>query len=343
MRPAAFSRRAPAALRAVVFLCALLTASGAFGLTIKLGSLAPVGSPWELGARRLAAEWEKISGGTVTVKIYAGGVAGDEPDMIRKMRIGTLNAALITVTGLQGIFNGFKTLSYPLLLQSDDELAYVLDRMKPFFDAELQKRGFKPVMWSSSGWVYFFSRAPVVNPNDLRRQKLWVWSGDPDEVQAYQSAGFQTVTTAATDLMTSLQGGMVDALVTSPLIAASSQWFGIAGNMTAMKLAPLWGAAVVSMKSWSQIPADLQPRLLEAAEKINESLAPDLAKADGQAISVMQKYGLKVNDVSAPAKAAWEDLLQKTFAGLVGKTFDKTSFDLVNQYLAEYLKAHPRK
>jgi TRAP-type C4-dicarboxylate transport system substrate-binding protein len=198
-------------------------------------------------------------------------------------------------------------------------------------------------MWSPSGWVYFFSRAPVVTPNDLRRQKLWVWSGDPDEVQAYQSAGFQTVTTAATDLMTSLQGGMVDALVTSPLVAASSQWFGIAGNMTAMKLAPLWGAAVVSMKSWSQIPADLQPRLLDAAQKITESLAPDIAKADGQAISVMQKYGLKINEVPPEAKSSWEDLLQKTFVGLVGRSYDRTSFEMATQYLGEYLKAHPRK
>ena len=112
------------------FCCGCSPPTSASALTIKLGSLAPVGSPWELGAKRIAAEWERISGGTVTVKIYAGGVAGDEPDMIRKMRIGTLNAALITVTGLQGIFNGVKTLSYPLLLRSDDELAYVLDKMR---------------------------------------------------------------------------------------------------------------------------------------------------------------------------------------------------------------------
>jgi TRAP-type C4-dicarboxylate transport system substrate-binding protein len=143
--------------------------------------------------------------------------------------------------------------------------------------------------------------------------------------------------------MTSLQGGMVDALVTSPLVAASSQWFGIAGNMASMRLAPLWGAAVVSMKSWSQIPADLQPRLLDAAQKIAESLAPDLAKADGQAIDVMRKYGLKINQVPPQAEASWEDLLQKTFSGLVGRSYDKSSFEMATQYLGEYLKAHPRK
>ncbi|HET6451132.1 MAG TPA: TRAP transporter substrate-binding protein DctP [Spirochaetia bacterium] len=319
----------------------LLVTAGASALTIKLGSLAPVGSPWETAARRMAAEWERISGGSVTVKLYAGGIAGDEPDMIRKMRIGTLNGALITVTGLQNIFNGVKTLSYPLLLRNDAELSYVLDRMKPFFSQEIQSRGFQPVMWAPSGWVYFFSRAPVVAPADLKKEKLWVWSGDPDEVQAYQAAGFQTVSVAATDLMTSLQGGMVDALVTSPLVAASSQWFGIAGNMTQMKLAPLWGAGVVSMKTWSQVPADLQPKLLDAAQKVADSLAPDLQKADSQAIDVMLKYGLKISPVPAATATQWADLLQKTFAPLVGRTYDRQSFDMVTQYLAEYRKAHP--
>ena len=328
---------------AVVVAFAMLAAAGASALTIKLGSLAPVGSPWEIAVRKIAAEWERLSGGSITVKIYAGGVAGDEPDMIRKMRIGTLNAALMTVTGLQGIFNGLKTLSYPLLIRNDDELSYVLDRMEPFFDQELSQRGFKPVFWSPSGWVYFFSRSPVVTPADLRRQKLWVWSGDPDEVQAYQSAGFQTVSVAATDLMTSLQGGMVDALVTSPLVAASSQWFGIAGNMCAMKLAPLWGAEVVSAKTWAQVPPDLQPRLLEAAQKIADEMVPDIVKADGQAIDVMKKYGLKINAVPADATQEWADLLQKTFAPLVGRSYDKESFDRVTAILQEYLKGHPRK
>jgi TRAP-type transport system periplasmic protein len=328
---------------AACFLALSLAPAASPALTIKLGSLAPTGSPWELGLKRIAAEWERISAGTVTVRIYPGGVAGDEPDMVRKIRIGTLNAALITVSGLQGIFKGVKTLSYPLLVRSDEELAAVLDKMKPYFDGELSKRGFKPIAWSPGGWVYFFSRFPVVSPDDLRRQKLWVWSGDPDEIQAYQNAGFQTITLASTDLMTSLQGGMVDALVTSPLVAASSQWFGIATNMCSLKLAPLWGAAVVGTHTWAQVPADLQPKLIASAQAILDELAPDLVKSDGEAISVMKKYGLKVNVVPPAIEAEWAGLLQKTFASLVGRAYDRDAFRLATKYLDEYLAQHPRR
>jgi TRAP-type C4-dicarboxylate transport system substrate-binding protein len=330
-------------IRIVTLLLTVFVAGALPGLTIKLGSLAPVASPWDVGLRRMAGEWEKLSDGRITVKIYSGGIAGDESDMVRKIRIGALNAAAITVSGLQGIFKGAKTLSYPLLLRNDDELAYVLDRMEPLFDTELQKRGFKPVGWSLGGWVYIFSRYPILRPDDLRKQKLWVWSGDPDEIQAYQSAGFQTVTIAATDLMTSLQGGMVDAFATSPLVAASSQWFGIASNMYTLKLGPLWGATIVSTKTWAEIPEDLKPKLMDAAQKIFDSLAPDLVKADSQAIDVMKKYGLKINQVTPQAEIEWDDLLNKTFAGLVGKMYDKNSFDLVSKYLGQYLVDHPRR
>ena len=95
-----------------------------------------------------------------------------------------------------------------------------------------------------------------------------------DEIQAYQRAGFQTVTLAVTDLMISLQGGMIDALVTSPLLAASNQWFGVVSNMSTIRLGPLWGATVVTDKVWSEVPSDLRPKLMEAAQKVADSLAP---------------------------------------------------------------------
>jgi len=324
----------------VVFLFAVCASAGA--LTIKLGTLAPIGSPWEVGLRRIAADWDKISGGSVVLRIYAGGIAGDEPDMVRKMRIGTLNAAGITVSGLQGIFKGFKTLSYPLMVRNDDELSYVLDHMKSFFEQELEKRGFHAAMWSPGGWVYLFSRKPVVYPQDLKSQKLWVWSDDPDEVRAYQQAGFQTVSLAVTDLMISLQGGMIDALVTSPLLAASNQWFGIVKNMSTLKLGPLWGAMIITDKTWSEVPPDLRPKLLEAAQKITDTLGPQLAEADDQAIGIMKKYGLAINTVPPKAEAEWADLLDKTFSSLVGTTYDRNSFEMATKYLNEYLAAHPR-
>jgi TRAP-type C4-dicarboxylate transport system substrate-binding protein len=330
-------KRSAAALLAVA---ALFAAASLQALTIKMGSLAPTGSPWETGIREIGAEWARLSNNAVTLKLYAGGIVGDEPDMIRKIRIGQLDAAAITVSGLNGIFSGVKALSYPLFIRTDEELDYVLGKMKPFFEREIEKRGFRVVMWAPAGWVYFYSRYPIVTPDDLKKQKLWVWVGDPDEVQAWQSSGFHVVPLPSTDIMTSLQGGMIDALVASPLVAASSQYFGIAQNQTSLRLAPMFGAAVVSNQVWAKVPRDLQPKLIEAAQKVADALVPQLQKADEDAIVVMKKYGLKINAVPPAAEEQWRTFVAKGFEMLVGKTFDRESLELARGYLAEYRASH---
>lgn len=327
------------AIVASVLVYASVSASA---LTIKLGSLAPVGSPWDTILHKIAAEWLSISGGRVEVKIYSGGIAGDEPDMVRKMRIGQIGAAAITVSGLQGIYNGVEVLSFPLFIMNNEERDFVLSRMEPYFSRQLEERGFKVVMWAAGGWVYFYSRKPVVATDDLKKQKLWVWEGNPDEVQAWQSAGFQVVPLSSTDIMTSLQGGMIDALITSPLLAASNQWFGIARNMCDLKLAPFWGAAVVSTRLWNQVPADLQPRLIEAAQKIANDMQAQIDDADAQAIKEMSRYGLTVTHVTPQALKGWEEFISKGFSQLIGKSFDTVSYLMAKNYLDEYLAAHPR-
>lgn len=329
-------RRAIAAL----FACAALAAIPAGALTIKMGSLAPTGSPWETGLKGIAAEWARVSNNTITLKLYAGGIVGDEPDMIRKIRIGQLDAAAITVSGLNGIFSGVKALSYPLFLRTDEELAYVLGKMKPFFEREIEKRGFRVVMWAPAGWVYYYTRDPVVTPEDLKKEKIWVWAGDPDEIQAWQSSGFHVVPLPSTDIMTSLQGGMIDAVMASPLLAASNQWFGIAKNQTGLRFAPMYGAAVVSNQVWAKIPRDLQPKLIDAAQKAADALVPQLVKADEDAIEVMKKYGLKINPVPPAAVVQWEQFVTKGFEMLIGKMFDRESLEMARGYLAEYRAAH---
>jgi TRAP-type C4-dicarboxylate transport system substrate-binding protein len=179
----------------------------------------------------------------------------------------------------------------------------------------------------------------VVRPDDLRKQKLWVW-GNPDEVQAWQKSGFQVVPLASTDIMTSLQSGMIDGLITSPLLAASNQWFATAGNMAGLKLAPLWGAVVVSTRTWAEIPPELQPKLLAAARRISADLAPRIAKADADAVAVMKTYGLRVTEVGPAERAEWEEVVRRGFEMLVGTAFDPESYRLARGFVEGYRASH---
>jgi TRAP-type C4-dicarboxylate transport system substrate-binding protein len=324
-----------ASLRVCVVAC-VVACMPAFGLTVKLGSLAPSGSPWDKGLNRLGAEWEKLSGGSVNLKIYPGGIVGDEADMIRKMRIGQLNAAGMTGIGLSRIFPDIITVQMPLLIRDNAELTFILDKMKPAFAQELEKRGFKVIIWSFVGWVHFFSKYPVVTPDDLKRQKLFIWAGDADALQIWKESGFHVVPLTPTDIMPSLQSGMIEAFSTTPLSAASYQWFGLAKNMCAMKWAPLIGGIVVTTATWSKIPPDVAAKLDAAAQQIGSDMQADILKSDDAAMGIMKKNGLVVNPVPASAEKAWQASVENGLAKGLLKDTAKDLFETVKKYLNEY-------
>ena len=164
---------------AAVSLFALASASAsASAQTVKLGTLAPKGSPWDLALQDLAQSWSETSNGKVRVRIFSGGVAGDEIDMIRKIRIGQLHAAALTGAGLTKIAHEVQALQMPMMFRSDDELDHVRAQISARLEAALEAKGFKVLNWVDAGWVHFFTQAPVVQPSDLKSQKLFAWVGE---------------------------------------------------------------------------------------------------------------------------------------------------------------------
>jgi TRAP-type C4-dicarboxylate transport system substrate-binding protein len=325
--------------RAVAFACISLgcavSAAPMAPITIKLGSLAPTGSPWDKGLRSIAAEWSRISGGAVTLKIYAGGIVGDEMDMIRKMRIEQLNAAGLTGVGLCRIHQDILTIMSPLLIGNDAQLTTILDTLKPTFEKGLEEKGFKVIAWNKVGWVHFFSKQPIVKPDDLRKMKLFIWAGDPDAVQTWKDMGFHPVPLNVTDLMTALQSGMVEAFSATALSAATNQWFGLAQHMSAMNWAPLLGGIVVTKKTWDRIPAELRPQLMSAAQKIGASMEAEVADADRQAIDIMKQNGLVVDPVPDAAVAEWKAIVTRVAPSLFGKSLNKSLYERINSIVGK--------
>ena len=56
------------------------------------------------------------------MRLFAGGVAGDDPDVVRKMRLGTLNAGVLTSVGVAEIDKSVYALGVPLMYDSYEEV-----------------------------------------------------------------------------------------------------------------------------------------------------------------------------------------------------------------------------
>lgn len=108
-------------------------------LTVKMATLAPTGSPWHELLIEMGQEWQRVTDGDVILRIYPDGVAGDERDIIRKIRIGQLHAAAITSEGLSEISWDMNVFYIPLLFESLEELDAIRDELNPYLAVELKK------------------------------------------------------------------------------------------------------------------------------------------------------------------------------------------------------------
>ncbi len=309
-------------------------------LNIKMGTLAPAGSPWDDALRKLSASWSEQTNGRISVTIYPGAVAGGEGDMIRKMRIGQLQAAAMTGSGLEGIVSDVFLLNVPFLFSSEAEADYVLDQITPRYKQLFAEKGFVLLGWTIAGWIDFFSREPVVSPADLQAQKLAVSGVNPDQVQAWKNVGFHVIPLDTPNLMSALSSGMIDALYTSPLAAASYQWFGIANNMCALNIAPLTGAIIISERTWRQIPESYRADMESSAQAVVKPLYADTRALEEQAMKVMEANGLTVNHVPPATATRWRTLMEGGIKPLINRAYSTSLYDEIKGLIQSYRSSH---
>ncbi len=281
-------------------------ATAAHAQTIKLGTLAPKGSPWWDILQDMGAAWTEAADGAIRVRIYPGGSIGDETDMVRKMLIGQLQGAVLTSEGLGRIAPELRVLQLPMVYRSDAELDYVHSKLKPDLEALFERRGYKLLNWGDIGWIRLFTKEPAPSPVDLEPMKLFCWTGDSTICDAWREQGFTPVPLAMTDIFSGLQSGMIDAVFSAPVPALTYQWFGLAQHMTDIKLTKMFGATIMTMKAWEKIPEAARAGVLKAAEVAGRRSEEKIRSFEVEAIEVMRRNGLTVHPMSPEQNQAWE-------------------------------------
>jgi len=316
------------------------TAAVAGPLVIKIASIAPARSPWDKALERVANDWERLSNGAVQVKIYAGGIAGGEQDMIRKMRLGVLQGGVFSNMGMAKIDHDLTVLAIPFLFHSREEFDAVFEKMRPTFEGIVERRGFKTMFWTIAGWVNFFAKTPVLAPDDLKKHKISVTADFPEIEQVWKRMGYEAVTGDHSDLMIQLQSGAVTALYLPALVAGSGQFFALAPHMLGPAMAPLVGGLMLSDKAWASIPAELHQPFLDAVAVAGRGLYEETVALEADAVKMMKDNGLVVHDPPPSVLARWREAARQGAEGLIGPVFSKELYDQINAHLRDYRKAH---
>ena len=329
-------------LRRIILLILLgaILLSPVASLTLKIGSLAPVDTPWDTALRKLGGMWKEISGGKIQLQIYPGGIAGDEANMLRLMRLGQLDGAALSGTGLNRVTSELLVMSLPMLFKGYDELAYVMENTRVMFEELVEAKGFRMIALTTAGWIRFFGKEAILFPDDLKAQKLAVSAEDSEILYTWRAMGFEAVPLHLTEILAALQSGMAEAYHTSPLISAIYQWFGLANHMSSMEMAPLIAGLIMSERAWRKVPAANREDFLAAAQAVMLPLYEEVQEMEAEVVQVMKDNGLVVDEASPESLAAWDGIITAGHEFLIGSSISPEVFDTVKRYRDEYRAAH---
>jgi TRAP-type C4-dicarboxylate transport system substrate-binding protein len=319
-----------------IALIVLITVSYSQEYVIKFATLAPEGSTWINIMKEYDAAVRKESGGKLGFRIYAGGVAGDEKDVMRKIRLGQFNSAGITGFGIGEIAKSARVLDAPFLFKNSAEVDQIVTQFDGEFNNEFQNGGFVLLGWAEVGSVYIISKTPVMKISDLHSIKMWEWEGDPVADATFKTIGINPIQLSITDVVTSLQTGLITGAYASPLAIVSLQWNSATSNLMDYPLTNASGAVVISKRDFDKIPADLQQILLKHGKAYMRKLTEQSRKDNIKSLETLKKNKMTFNKPDATELKSYDEIGRKARRSLAGKLYSEDLLNRVEKALADF-------
>ena len=330
--------------RSSIFLAAVVGLVFALGsgsataqpVSLRIATVAPPGTSFHKHLEDLGAQWAKAPGGAVKLNIFPG-TQGGEPQIVRRMRLGQMQGAMLTAIGLSQINESVTALQLlPGDFKSWEEVDYVREKLEKKLEAILLKEGYVVLFWGDAGWVRFFSTKPITGIQDLKSMRVYASSGTPKALELLKSY-YTPVELEPDKILLSLRSGMIDTVPIPPFLANFAQVATKADHMLDLKWAPVVGAMVVTKSAWDKIPAATQAYLLETSRQAGEKIRADSRREDDEAIQAMvSKQNLKVTTLSPEAERAWAAEVEKVLPKIRGEIVPADMFDDVQAALKDF-------
>lgn len=317
--------------------CTLSTPLQAADMQLRVGTLAPKNSLYHRQLLEIGEAWRTAQGGAAKYVVYADGSQGGEAEMARRMRIGQLQSALLSVVGLREIEPSISALqNLPLLFKSWEELDYVREKMRANMEKKFLDKGFVVLAWGDAGWVRFFSKDAGVRPEDYKRMKFFAWGAEQEQQAIMKSLGYTPMPLETADILPSLQTGMINVVPSTPYFALASQVYSTAQHMLEINWAPIVGAMVVTSKAWDAMTPAAQDALRAAGDKAGLQMRAQARREVDEAVEAMKKRGLIVHKPNASEMQEWNTLAEALYPRIRGTMVPAETFDEVFKHVKAY-------
>jgi TRAP-type C4-dicarboxylate transport system substrate-binding protein len=289
---------------------------------LRIASLAPRQSGLGKAFLELRKELRERSKGEVELKMYLGGVAGDEMTVVRKMRVGQLDGALLTSTGLGALVPQVLVLQAPGLITSYPALDDVRNQLAPDLEALFDKAGYALISWGDSGRIRIFSKHKIQHPSDLQNVRPWVWRGSPTMRAFIEAAGANGVIMGLPEVFSALQTGMVDTVIASSIGVLGFQWHTKLKTMTKPGGGIVVGAYVIKKDRLESLPKEIQDYIRQSAIDNADAFREGGRRLDKEASEALAGRLKTVNIWRN--QQAWEAVQRDARNALAGRLYSKS-------------------
>lgn len=302
---------------------------------IRMATIAPKGSKAERILRAWDLSVQEKTAGRVKFRFYPGGIAGDERDVLRKMKVSQLDATTLTSVGLGQIVRSASVLQVPGLFKSYKDLNAVRTAMDAEWRKSFDDSGYQLLGWFDIGFGHIFSNQPIHAPADLKKARPWVWRDDPVFPELLKIVGANGVPLGLPEVFPALQTKMVDTVIASPTAALGLQWFNQVKYMTKQADIALVGATLITNQLFKSLPPDAQQVLVSTGKQAHDKALQLIASEEQIDYNTLKTRGIQEVDTS-PHAAEWSKVYGELRTKLSGKLFSK---DLLDRVLAATSKA----
>jgi len=301
--------------------------------TLKFGTLLPQNSPWGRALKKWAGLVASDTSDDLQIDFQWNGQAGDEALMVQKVRVGQLDGAIVSATGLAqtGVTDAL-IFQLPGLFRDSAQLDTVRAAVAEDLNKEFEARGFIVLGWGDAGPVRSMSVGYEVHrPRDLVGKGVFFVAGDPvGPVLFSEIGGITPRVLAVTDILPGLANGSITFLVAPAIIVEQLQWASRITHVGADTSAFAVGGFLASLSRMKALPQKFKDVMAARGAELQTHLDPVVRGIDEQAFARM-KATKTVYSLTDSEKSEWKDLFAKVATRLRGSIFTPAFFDRVSE------------
>lgn len=278
----------------------LLITPVAFAQVIKAADVHPQGYPNVVAVEHMGEKLKQQTDGDLEIKVFPGGVLGDEKQMIEQAQLGAIDMIRVSMAPVAAILPDIEVFTLPYVFRDEDHMHKVIDGDigKQIGDKLTSNPKSRLVFlgWMDSGTRNLITRDPITKPEDLKGKKIRV-QGSPVALATLRSMGANAVSMGVSEVFSGLQSGIIDGAENNPPTFIAHNYMPVTKNYTLSGHFITPEMLLYSKVKWDKLSADQQQKILTLAREAQAEQRTLWDAYTADALEKMKAGGVQFHEI----------------------------------------------